>query len=328
MNDFPSQVNSVQAPGVAGDFASANPRKTVLAGEGGLVAGQGVISGVTVPGCVVGRFGWTTYQSVDNDNAPATLNTFGTGLPAGLVSRKQVGLITQYLATAVQYLPRGFQISAWNDVDLWVTNAGAAEATVGMKAFASFADGSASFAATGATPGGGSGDASSIAPETANSLTSTIVGDIFTAIGALTGNFYAGSILTGTNVATGTQIVAQVLPLRSGEALNGLGRYEVSIPEQNVTSTTITGTYGLLTVGGTVVAGFGSGQTVTGGTISGATTVFQQISGTPGAAGTYIVSPTQTVTSATLTSASSIETKWYARSAGAAGEIIKISPTT
>ena len=34
MNDFPSQVNSIQAPGNPGDFASANPRATVLAGEG------------------------------------------------------------------------------------------------------------------------------------------------------------------------------------------------------------------------------------------------------------------------------------------------------
>ena len=325
MNDFPNQVNASQAPGVAGDFASANPRSTVIAGEGALISGLGVINGATVQGAVVGHFGWLTYQTIDNDNAPGTVNTIGSGLPQGLVARRQVGLITQYLGTAVFYFQTGFQIALYNDVDMWVTNAGPGEALVGQKAFANYADGSVSFAAAGATPAGGSGTASTIAAETANSLTSTIVGDIFTAIGTLTGNFYPGSILSGTGVATGTQIVAQVLPLLPGEALNGLGRYEVNIPEQNVTSTTITGTYGLLTVGGTVVAGFGPGQTVSGSGVTSGTVIFQQLTGTTGAAGTYVVSPSQTAGSTTITAASSIETKWYARSAGAVGEIIKIS---
>jgi len=163
MSDFPSQVFSTQAPGNEGDFASANPRKTILAGEGALISGSGVVNGVPVQGAVVGRFCWLTYQTIDNDNAPGTLNTFGTGLPAGLVSRKQVGLITQYLGTAVTYLQSGFQISGWSDVDLWVRNNGSTAALVGQKAFASFADGSASFAAAASTPSGGSGSASTIA---------------------------------------------------------------------------------------------------------------------------------------------------------------------
>jgi hypothetical protein len=325
MTDFPNQVNASQAPGVAGDFASANPRSTVLAGEGALISGLGVINGATVQGAVVGRFGWLTYQTIDNDNAPGTVNTFGSGVPQGLVARRQVGLITQYLGTSVFYFQSGFQIALYNEVDMWVTNNGATAAQVGQKAFASYADGSASFAAAGSTPAGGSGSASSIAAETANSLTSTIVGDIFTAIGTLTGNFYPGSILSGSGVATGTQIVAQVLPLLPGEALNGLGRYEVNIPEQNVTSTTITGTYGLLTVGGTVVNGFGPGQTVSGSGVTSGTVIFQQLTGTAGGAGTYVVSPSQTANSTAITAAGSIETKWYARSAGAVGEIIKIS---
>lgn len=324
MNDFPSQVNSVQAPGNAGDFASANPRATVLAGEGGLVAGLGVINGVTVQGCVVGRFGWTTFQSIDNDNAPATLNTFGSGVPAGLVARRQVGMITAYLGTAVQYLQTGFQIACFNDVDMWVVNAGAAAAQVGQKAYANFADGSVSFAATGSAPAGGSGSASTIAAGTANATASTLIGDVFTAGGTLTGNFYPGSILSGTGVATGTQIVSQITPLLAGEALNGLGRYTTSIAEQNATSTTITGTYGTLTVGGTVVSGFGPGQTLTGTGVTAGTTITQQLTGTTGAAGTYVVTPSQTASSNAFASASGVETKWIARSAGAVGELIKI----
>lgn len=325
MNDFPNQVNSTQAPGNAGDFASANPRATVLAGEGALVSGAGVINGVAVQGAVIGRFGWTTYQSIDNDNAPGTVNTFGAGAPQGLVARRQVGLITAYLSTAVAYLQSGFQIALYNEVDMWVVNAGATAAQVGQKAFANFGDGSASFAAANSTPSGGSGSASSIAAGTANATASTIIGNVFTAGGTLTGNFYPGSTLSGTGVATGTQIVKQVTPLLAGEALNGLGRYEVSIPEQNVTSTTITAAYGVLTVAGTVVAGFGVGQSISGTNVVAGTQISQQLTGTPGAAGTYVVTNATVVASTAISSQSSIETKWFARSAGGVGELIKIS---
>lgn len=326
MPDFPNQVQSIQAPGVEGDFASANPKASVLAGEGGLVAGLGVIGGVTVQGAVVGRFAWTSYQSIDNDNAPATLNTFGSGLPAGLVARRQVGLITQYLATAVFYLQTGFQIECFNEVDMWVKNNGAGACTVNMKAFANFADGSVSFLAAGATPPGGSGSASSVAAG-AFSATGTIVGDIFTATASLTGanGIVAGGILSGTGVATGTKVLGQVLPLQAGEALAGLGRYYVSIPEQSVTSTAITGAYGILTVGGTVVAGFGPGQTITGTNVVVPTTIFSQLTGSPGVAGTYVVDNATVVSSTAITAASSIETKWKAASAGAIGELIKIT---
>jgi hypothetical protein len=325
MSDFPNQVFSVQAPGNAGDFASANPRASVLAGEGGLISGAGVISGVAVSGCVIGRFGWVSYATTDNDNAPATLNTFGSGLPAGLVARRQVGMITAYLGTAVQYLQSGFQIMCYNEVDMWVVNNGAAAATVGMKAFANYADGSASFAAALSTPSGGSGSASSIAPATANATASTLIGDLFTAGGTLTGNFYPGSILSGTGVATGTQIVSQILPLLAGEAANGLGRYNVNIPEQNAALTTITGTYGVLTVGGTVVSGFGPGQILTGSGVTTGTVVTQQLTGSTGAAGTYVVSPSQTASSTAISAQASIETKWRAVSSGAVGELIKVT---
>lgn len=328
MGDFPSQVNAIQAPAVEGDFASANPKSTVLAGEQALVSGNGVIGGVIVNGIVVGRFGWVTYQTIDNDGAPATLNTFGAGVPAGLVHRLQVGLITQYLATASMILLKGQQAVLFNAVDLWIKNTGATEATVGMKAFANFADGTAYFAAAGTTPAGGSGSASSIAAGSASSATGTIVGNVFTATGSLTGNFYPGATLSGTNVNAATKIVSQVTPLLAGEALNGLGRYIVSVPEQNVVSTTISSTYGVLTVGGTVVAGFAPGQLVTGTGITVPTTIYSQLTGTAGAAGTYVVDVATVVGSTAISSQASVETKWFARSAGANGELVKVSNIT
>lgn len=325
MNDFPNQVNTIQAPAVEGDFASANPRKTVLAGEGALVSGQGVIDGVIVNGIVVGRFAWTTYQTVDNDEAPGTVNTFGSGLPAGLIHRLQVGLIVPYLATASMVLLSGQQAVVFNDVDLWIKNRGATFAQIGMKAFAVFADGAASFAAAGSTPGGGSGSASSIAAATF-AATGSVANDTLTITAVGSGSIYAGATVSGANVTT-CKIVAQKLPLLAGEALAGIGRYQLSIPEQTAASTAISGTYGVLTVGGTVVAGFGPGQTVTGTGISVTTTIYQQLTGGAGAAGTYVVDVNTVVSSTAITSANAIETKWYARSAGAVGELIKISPT-
>ena len=324
MGDFANQVGTIQAPAVEGDWASANPRKSVLAGEGALVSGNGVIAGALVNGIVVGRFGWLSYATVDNDEAPGTVNTFGSGLPAGLVHRSQVGLIVPYLATASLILLKGQQTALFNDVDMWVRNTGASYAQVGMKAFANFADGTAYFAAAGATPPGGSGTASSIAAGTF-SVTASIANNVMTVTNVGSGSLYPGATVVGA--AAGTKIVSQLTSTETGGALAGKGTYAVSIPEQTVASGTLTGTYGILTVGGTVTGTFGTGQQITGGTIAATTTIYQQLTGTPGAAGTYVVDVNTVVGSATLTSTSAIETKFIAKSAGANNELIKVSNT-
>lgn len=322
MADFPQQVNTIQAPGVEGDWASANPRKSVLAGEGALVSGTGVVNGAVVQGIVVGRFGWLSYAGVDNDEAPAVVNTFGSGLPAGLVHRNQQGLITQYLGVASLVILKGQQTALFNDVDIWVRNVGAAYCQVGMKAFANFADGSAYFAAAGATPSGGSGSTSSIAAGTF-SVTGSIANNIMTVTAVGSGSLYAGATVVGG--ATGTKIVQQLTSTETGGALAGKGTYAVSIPEQTVASGTLTGTYGILTIAGTVVNGVAPGQTISGSSVVTGTTVYQQLTGTPGGAGTYVVDNNTVVSSTAITSQNAIETKWIARSGGANNELIKIS---
>lgn len=323
MGDFPSQVQAIQAPGIPGDFCDANPRSTVDAGPNALVAGNGVIDGVLVEGAVVGRFAWLSNERVDGDGAPAVADTFGAGMPAGLVHRTQQGLITQYLGRAVEYLQKGFQIEVFSIVGMWVENANAtAQAIPGMKAFARFKDGAVLFAAAGATPGGGSSTAS-IAAAT-SSVTGSIVNNTLyvTAVGS--GVVRPGTTISGTNVATGTKVVEQLLPLESGEALGGVGRYAVSIPNQAVASTTISGTYGVMTAG-TVTGSYNVGETISGSGVVAGTTITQQITGSPGAAGTYAVNDNTVVASTTITSADSIETDWYCKSAGLPGESVKIA---
>jgi hypothetical protein len=279
---FPTQVNVVQAPAVAGDFADKNPRATVDAGPGALVAGA---AGVTV-----GRFAW-----VDPANQSKVSNT-GFGQVSGFIARVQQALITLFLAEGSNVVPSGYPVTLHSGGGFWVQNDGTTEALFGQKAYANYADGRVSFAATGA-PTTASGTASSIAAATAISVTGTIVGNVFTAVSGLSGTIVPGAILTGTGVATGTQVTAQLTG-----TTGGLGTYTVNIPDQAVTSTTIGGTYGTLTVGGTVTGTFVVGSTLSGSGVTAGTTIWGLGTGT-GGIGTYSISLSQSVISEPMTAA-------------------------
>lgn len=311
-----TSVNDQPAPAVAGDFASSNPRWTVDFGPGGAVAGPN--------GAVVGRACWTSPPD-DANGTPASISSFGTGPITGIVPREQQGLITTYLADASMVIPKGYQLTVISNADLWVKNDGAGQALFGQKAYANFADGKFTFAATGAPTGGGTSTASTIAATT-SSVTGSITGNIMTVTAVGSGTVYPGTTLSGTNVASGTMVVSQLTPLLSGETTGGVGRYYVSIPAQTVVSTTISGTYGLLTVGGTVVSGFALNDVLaaTGSVVAG-TTITALISGT-GAAGTYVVNNNTVVSSQAINvSAINVETKWIAQTSGLTGELVKIS---
>jgi hypothetical protein len=315
MPGFQTTVTVQPAIGVEGDFASANPRFSVIAGAGAFVAG---LLGVTV-----GRFCWSDPRSVDDVGGPATVNSFGAGPVLGFVHREFQALITQYLQESSMVVPVGFGVTVMSGGDFLVKNRGTTEATIGMKAYAAFADGSISFAATGSPSGGGTSTASTIAAGT-NAMTGSITGNVLTVTGGITGVLYNGTVLSGSGVFTGTQIVEQLLPLLAGEALRGIGRYALSVPDQIVASEAMTGTYGLLTIGGTVAGTYAVGQPVTGGGTS-AGTVITDVGTGIGGAGTYIVNNTQTVGSGALNTSSNVETKWIAMSPGIAGDLIKIS---
>jgi len=286
--NFQQQVNSQPAPAVEGDFATTNPRYSVLAGPGGLVAGTSLF---------VGKAAWVT-PPLDGDGFPAVANSFGSGPITGILHREQQALFTQYLQEVSMQVPQGFNITLVSSADLWVKNNGATPALVGQKAYAAFASGKFSFAATG-TPTSGASATGTIAAET-GSWTGSITGDIMTVTGSVTGLVVPGGILSGT--------------------------YYVSIP-QTTPSTTISETYGLFTAVsaqtgtwgvGDVLSGAGGGGVTTGTTITGFGT------GT-GGLGTYYVQTTQTVTSTTISSVLNVETKWIAMSYGNVGELVKIS---
>lgn len=310
MAGFPQQVQQVQAPGIPWAFASTNPRNAVLAGPGALVAGSNLFLG----------FAWA-------DPYTQVLNSNGSGPVTGIVVRNWQGIITDLSEATLQIYP-GSQVAAMDKCDVWCPNGGSTYALPGQKAYANVTNGSiVAFAATGSPPAGASATGSTIAPET-SSFTGVLsmvvnpqddtVGCILTA-SAVTGLIVPGEIIAGTNVISGTQIIAQL----SGTT-GGAGTYSVNYP-QNIASEAMTGSYGLFTPGtvtgtftvGDVLAGSGGGG-VTAGTV---------ITGAGASAGTWYVSPTQTVSSSTITSTQYVETKWYCRTPGAPGEVVKISDT-
>jgi len=305
---FQTFTNGLQAPGIAGDFASANPRATVVSsqqyGNTGFVAGPN--------GLTIGLFAWLD---------PATrrlASNSGAGAPNGFVHRAAEALITTYLTAFGLTIPQGFPAgNIFDSGDFFVVNNGTTLATPGMKAYANNTTGVASFAATGNPTAGATSTASTIAAET-NGATGTIVDNVFTAVSGLSGTLVVGTVLSGTGVASGTVITAQL----TGTA-GGLGTYSVSPREQTVASTAITGTYGLLTIGGTVTGTYGVGQTLTGSGVTTGSTITALGTGT-GGAGTYYTQ-TQTVGSEAINTVTNTETSWYCSSFGQPGEVVKIS---
>lgn len=311
---FQTQVNVQPAPAVAGDFASANPRFTVDAGPGGLVAGPNGVN--------VGLFAWAT-SPLDGDNAPAVVNNYGTGQVTGFVHREQQALIVNYLAAASQNVPAGFPVTLYNGGDFWVKNDGATQALVGQKAYANYANGKVTFAATGTPTTGGSATGTIAAGSF--SVTGSVAGNIMTVTAVGSGTIYPGAVLS--SAAASASVVSQLTPLLAGETAGGIGRYYVTVPEQTVASTTITGTYGTFTAVSALSGSFAVGDILSGaggGGVSAGTFITALGTGT-GGLGTYIVNLTQTVTSTTISATSNIETKWIAMSSAAAGELVKIS---
>lgn len=307
MNGIQTQVNVLQSPAVEGDFASKNPRKVVLAGPGGLVAGP---NGVTI-----GRFAWATAP-LDDDGAAATVSNSGFGPVTGFVHRSQQGLNTTYLADAAMTVPVGFPITLFSSGDFWVKNAGAAEAQAGMKAFANLLTGAVTFGAAGSIPGGASATGSAIA-QTTLTLVGSVSDNVLTVTSVSAGTVYPGAVLSSNAIGT---IVKQL----TGTA-GGAGTYLLDTGEQTVAAgTTIGGLYGLLTLG-TVTGTFTVGMLLTGTNVPANDVTVFLASGAGGTGSTFVVSSTTAVASTTITGSPSIETKWYARSTGLNGELVKIS---
>lgn len=200
---FQNAVNLQQAPAVAGDFASTNPRQAYVSPEGGFVAGAG--------GVTVGRFAW--IQS----DGKTVLNT-GTGKPDGFIHRENNAMITTYLGEASNVIPVGFPVTVMRTGDYWVT-ALVSSAVRLEKAYAKFQDGTIQFLATASAPA----SASFTAAQSGTTLTVSAVasgtinkGDLVTQ--ASGSPAYVLDQLTGTPGSTGTYTLSVSQTVSSGSA--------------------------------------------------------------------------------------------------------------
>jgi hypothetical protein len=281
MSGFQSQVNLTPAPAVAGDFASANPRASVLAGPGGLVAGEG--------GVTVGKFAWVATDGTTTYNYGTSPN-----VPAGFVHRDMQALIQTYLAEASNNVPEGFGVTLFSEGDFWAVNNGPSASVMNDQVYARFSDGAvfAASAPDGATATGAMGSTSTAA--LGATFTATGTGTSF-AVTAVTGLISIGDEISGTGVTAGTTIDAQV----SGTT-GGAGTYTTSAATTSSGDTVTsfgsvvktTSTTGFISIGETISggAGFPVGATIV-----------SQVSGTTGGAGVYTISAPGTAYTASAT---------------------------
>jgi hypothetical protein len=313
---FQQQVNTVPGVAVAGDFSDQNPRQTLDAGPGGLVAGP---SGVQVA-----LWAWPSFEGMDPDNAPTIVNNFGPGAPAGVICREQQGLNAIYLSDASQLIPTGFPVTVFVTVGTWVVNNGTTAARYGQKCYANLSNGQSSFAATGAA--GSASISASIAAASA-SITGYVVGNVLTVISLASGSVAVGSLLYGTVGGSGVQagtFVAYQLTGTGGQ----VGTYALTQGEQQVSGTaggSLSVSYGVLSVGTLTSGQIYLNGSLTAAGVSPGTLITQAVSGS-GAGSTWNVNNTQTVSAGTtITLGQTAETNYYALSQGQPGELIKIS---
>ena len=299
MSGFQKQVNLQQAPAVAGDFASSNPRAVALAGQGALVAGVG--------GVTVGKFAW-----IDDDGNTVLSRGTGNRKPHGFVHREQQALISTYLAESGNLIPAGFPVTLHNQGDFYATITGSTAATaLGQAVYATYATGDITIgsAATGASVTASMG-ATFTATGTGTSLVVTSV----------TGLISIGSEISGTGVTAGTTIVAQV----SGTT-GGAGTYTTSAAT-TASAATVTSFGNRLNVTAVGSGTLAIGDPVSGTGIPSGAVINGIVSGS-GGVGVYTldIAATAYAASTTVTVTAGVDTGWTVQSLAAVGELVKIS---
>lgn len=299
MGDFQTSVNLANPIGVEGDFASANPRASAYASEGGLIAGP---EGVTV-----GRFAW-----IDADGR--TVHNYGDGAtaPDGYVHREQgSALIANYLQSTSNVIPGGFPVNLLTEGDFLIVVRGNA-AMKGAAIYASYADGTPN---VGAAPAGATATGSIGATFTANGSGNNLT------TSAVTGVISVGDAVSGTGVPAGTFITGQT----SGTP-GGAGVYTTN-NATTIAGTTATSFGDVLNVTAVGSGTLKVGDAITGTGVPAGATIASQVSGATGGVGVYTlqVNATAYAASTALTVAGGIVTKWKAANAQPVGNIAAMS---
>ena len=213
MSGFQKSVNLTQAPAIAGDFASANPRASTLAPVGGFVAGD--------DGITVGNFAWVDTDSI------TLLNSGDIDVaPIGFVHREQQALIQNYLSERSNNVPKGFPVTLSNEGDFYATLTGNVAGTNGANVYANYNDGSVNLSNTssctayiGATATATSGATCTVTTNTSSDTVTITVLTGYISIGDTFSNSVTHAIIT--DQLTGTPGGAGVYTLDDSISLVG-----------------------------------------------------------------------------------------------------------
>ena len=285
------------APGREGDWCSANPRGSALAGPGAFTVGPN--------GLIVGRFGFANAAGQVSNGVPS-----GGYVRFGFINRDQPVVITPWLGQSSLTMYSGQEVTLHDSADVWMRFATGAQ--IGQKVFVNYADGTPIAGAAGGTVPGASFTASAGAV-----VTGSIAGTVLTVSAVAAGVLHIGQTLSGAGVTPGTTITSL------GTGTGGTGTYNVSV-SQTVASGTITAT-GSLDVTAVASGTLYPGEPVSGTGVPAGESIASQMSGTPGGVGVYTLSTPTQFASTTVTSLGALETRWYVDSVAAAGEVAMTS---
>lgn len=302
MSNFPNKVNQNQAPAVAGDFASQNPRASLLTGQGALVAPAG--------GLIVGRFAFVSKSS----SGESVSQSYVSGNEIGFLAREEQALISTYLAGDGNVVPSGFMVTLYTEGDFYAyfgngatpgdvvyadETTGAAQSGTGTTSFT----GSVGFAGTASF----ATNVMTVVTQTAGSLIE--VGDVVTSASVTSGTTIT-AILTGTPGAVGSTYSLSTTP--------------GTIATQAATTTSFTMNVSAISAGSLSVGDVISGSGVTAGTTiaafgTGTGGVGTYTLGVPGGVAFHTASETITVP------AGNVATSFKVASYAAPGELAKIT---
>ena len=279
---FQKVVNTLQAPGVLGDFASMNPFSSILSAAGGLVAPAG--------GLTVGNFAWV-------GPAGQVSQAYTSGWQIGFLGRNEQGLITQFLGEYSLQVPSGFMVTLFNGGDFYAYFANGA--TAGATVYADEVTGAPQMQATNSFTGevGFTGTASLATVGGVGQLTiATITSGIIT----------VGDTVTGTGVTAGTTVTGLV----SGTANTVGAVYSLSATVTTEAAEAVTTASNVLNITAVANGGLSIGTTISGTGITSGTTITGFGTGT-GGIGTYTISGAQVNTAAeTISGPANASTGW------------------
>lgn len=301
MTGFQRFVNTDLPFAVEGDFASANPRASMLSIGSQLVAGAA--------GVIVGRFG----------RALVADGTITNGKPAGasrvgFIHRDQPALITGWLQQSTMMVQAGLEMTMFDMGDFWARFAGGA--TVGQKVFSSNLDGAAEAGTAGSPPAVASATGAAGA-----AFTGSIAGNVLTVTAVADGVLSVGDLIL--DAVNGIEPDTYITSLGTGTG--GTGTYNLSTATETVASESMTSNSTIMVVSAVGTGALAVGQEISGTGIAPDTGIAAQLSGSAGAAGNYSISKRSRFASTTVAASAASETVFYVHSTCAPGELAMIS---